>query len=169
MKLVPAQNGWLCPSDPGEMGRGKPRWSVNAIEARIVSELFRGLDVLEIGTGLGVATKEIAKRARSVYTVDIDEWVKRVVVPELPGNVYFFQDIKDVPKNLDAVFIDGRHTYKQCKDDIEFSKKIIKKDGLFVFHDAKMQDVLRAIVESNLVATYIDTLAGMAVAWNRGE
>jgi SAM-dependent methyltransferase len=167
MRLVATYNGWLCPDDPGEPGRLEPRWSVNLIEARIVSELCRGLDVLEIGTGLGVSTKEIAKRAKSVYTVDIDRWVKKNVEPDLPDNVYFFDNIEKVLPILDAAFIDGLHSFNQCTADIQDARRIVKPDGLFIFHDMKMPEVFRAVMGSGLEVSCIDTYAGMALGWNK--
>jgi SAM-dependent methyltransferase len=167
MKLVPTYNGWLSPDDPGEPGRNAPRWSVNATEARIVSELCRGLDVLEIGTGLGVSTREIAKRAKHVYTVDVDPWVKKTVVPELPKNVTFFDDVLKVPSGVGAAFIDGFHSYDQCTQDIKDAGKLVKPDGLFIFHDMKIRGVFDAVTRSGLEVIYIETFAGMAMAWNK--
>jgi SAM-dependent methyltransferase len=165
MNLIPADNGFLCPDDPGEPGLGAKRWSVNPIEARIVSELCRGLDVLEIGTGLGISTKAIAKRARVVYTVDIDPWVKETVVPDLPENVKFFDNIQDIPHDLDVVFIDGLHSFQQCNKDIRDARKVLKPDGLYIFHDAKMSGVANAIKGSGLTIVPIETSMGMVMAW----
>jgi hypothetical protein len=166
-KLIPAGNGWLCPDDPGEPGRDSPRWSVNADEARLVSVLCRGLTVLEIGTGLGVSTKEIAKRAKLVYTVDIDPWVKKAIAPRLPVNARFFESLEGVPSNLDIAFIDGLHEYNQCRQDIKDARTLVKKDGLFIFHDMKMEAVFNAVRDSGLAYYLIRTEAGMAIAWNK--
>lgn len=165
-KLVPAPNGMMCKEDPGEPNVGKPRWSVNAIEARMVSELCRGLEVLEIGTGLGVSTKEIAKRARFVYTVDVDQWVEKTIAPTLPTNVSFYKDTRYIRVGLDAAFIDGFHSFEQCKKDIIEARRIVKQDGLFIFHDMKISGVMRAVMNSGLKVVYIETYAGMAVGWN---
>ena len=159
MELALAPNGYMCPDDT------KQRWSVNEIEARIVSELCRGLDVLEIGTGLGVSTKAIASQARHVYTVDVDRWVKDNVVPALPENVTFLDDVRDVP-NVDAAFIDGSHTYQQCKKDIRSSRKVVKTGGIYIFHDVKIEAVALAIRQSNFkAAVWIETYAGLALAY----
>ncbi len=48
-----------------------------------IEALVRGLDVLEIGTGLGVSTEWMARTAHSVVTVDIDPWVWKHVFPYL--------------------------------------------------------------------------------------
>jgi predicted O-methyltransferase YrrM len=168
MKLIPApnNNGWICPNDPGEPGRNLPRWSVGDREARIVSELMRGLIVLEIGTGLGVSTKEIAKRAKFVYTVDIDPWVKENIAPTLPENVQFFQERKDVPGKVDAAFIDGFHSFEQCGKDILFVRKLVRPGGLIVFHDLYIAGIKEAIIKSGLEGAEIRTPCGIAITWN---
>ena len=165
MRLVKVPNGWLCPDDPGEPQGGK-RWSINSVEARVLSELFRNLRVLEIGTGLGVSTKGIAKTALEVHTVDIDEWVEKTVAPELPENCKFYRDVTRVPRPLDAAFIDGLHTKEQCSKDIVITRKIVKKGGIIVFHDTHIQDVYDAIAESEMYGVEIKTFAGMAMVWN---
>lgn len=168
MNLVPTENGYKCLNDPGEFNpdghRDGARWSVNEGEARLVSELCRGLRVLEIGTGLGVSTRQIAMLAKIVHTVDIDIWVKNNV--ELPENAIFYNNIKDVPTGLDAAFIDGLHSYEQCKADIIDAKRIVKKGGLIVFHDTKMSTIRKAIEDSNINGYHIDTPVGMAIGWN---
>jgi len=165
-RLEPTYNGYLCPEDPGEPGLNEPRWSVNETEARILSELFRGLNVLEIGTGLGVSTNKIAEKAKHVHTVDIDPWVKKIVTPALAENVTFYESLDNVPVGLDGAFIDGRHSYDQCTQDIKNCRRIVKLGGLIVFHDAKLEPVFYAVRDSKLKATSIITYAGMAMAWN---
>ena len=165
-RLVPTHNGFLCPEDPGEPGSNDKRWSVNDTEARILSELFKGLDVLEIGTGLGVSTNKIAERARRVHSVDIDPWVKKTVVPTLAKNVIFYESLDKVPSGLDGAFIDGLHSYEQCSQDIRDCRRLVKPGGLIVFHDAKLEPVFYAVRDSGLKATSIITWAGMAMAWN---
>lgn len=165
-RLVPTYNGFLCPEDPGEPGRNSQRWSVNETEGRILSELFRCLRVLEIGTGLGVSTNIIARKAEHVYTVDIDPWVKVTVVPTLADNVTFYESLEGVPTNLDGAFIDGQHSYDHCTQDIKDCRRLVKPGGLIVLHDAKMEPVFYAVRDSGLKATSIITYAGMAMAWN---
>lgn len=169
MKLEPAPNGYLCPDDPGEPGLGKQRWSVNNMEARIVSELFKGDIVLEIGTGLGVSTRAIAEKASFVHTVDVDKWVKENVVPGLPDNVMFYETTDKVPHLLDGAFIDGLHTYSQCCLDIIEARKRVKKGGLIVLHDANMAQIRKAIVDSKMECYEIKTVAGIAFGWNDKE
>jgi len=165
LKLDPAPNGYLCRDDPGEPGRLEQRWSVNDGEARLLSELLYGRNVLEIGTGLGVSTRKIAETALTVHTVDIDLWVKENVAPTLPGNVTFYDDILRVPTGLDAAFIDGSHKADQCSRDIEDAIRIVGH-GMIVFHDANQEGVTRAIQKSRLTfCAYVRTEAGMGIGW----
>jgi len=48
---------------------------------------------------------------------------------------------------FDLVFVDGMHDYEQVKLDIQLSWRLIKDDGLFVFHDHNLSNVYRAIIE----------------------
>jgi predicted nicotinamide N-methyase len=168
LELLPT-TAFFCPDDPGEPGLGAKRWSVCSAEARILSELFRGLDVLEIGTGLGISTNTMAEKARSVHTVDIDPWVERYVVPTLANNVHFYKNINRVIRPLDAAFIDGLHSTEQCAKDIKEAMKIVKNGGLIVLHDANMNSIRRAIIDNGLECYEIKTNAGMAFGWNDKE
>jgi predicted O-methyltransferase YrrM len=38
---------------------------------------------------------------------------------------------------LDLLFIDGDHTYRGCKGDFDLYQKIVRKNGLIVFHDIR--------------------------------
>ena len=165
LHLEKAGNGFYCPEDPGEPGLGEKRWSTDLGEARIVSELLKGLEVLEIGTGLGVSTKIIAEKAYWVHTVDVDQWVKDNVVNDLPRNTSFYTDIAKVPMMIEGAFIDGLHTYEQCLIDIANAKFHVQKGGLLIFHDANMPAIHQAVVDSGLVCYYIKTPAGIAFGW----
>jgi hypothetical protein len=165
IKLVKAPSGYKCESDPGEPG-GDQRWSVNDNEARLLSELFRNLKVLEIGTGLGVSTRKIAETARAVITVDVDKWVADNVAPDLPSNVRFVSDVNTIQVTLDAAFLDGYHGYESTMQNIKDARRIVKKGGLIVLHDLYMRTVYNAIIDSHLESIEIRTFAGMTVAWN---
>ena len=167
LEFVKEENGWSCSADPGEPGYDSKlkRWSVGGTEARLLSELFRGLTVLEIGTGLGVSTRGIATTAVLVHTIDIDPWVKKHVAPDLPENVVFHDSREFIPK-VDATFIDGLHTYEQCCLDMEFAKEKTKPGGLIVLHDFNGKEIQDAIGEANLFGFQIVTGAGMALLWN---
>jgi predicted O-methyltransferase YrrM len=157
----------MCSTDPGEPGRlCKKRWSVNKDEARILSELFRGLTILEIGTGLGISTNKMAETAKMVYTVDVDPWVEKEVAPTLAKNVVFVNNLSKVIGRFDAAFIDGLHTYNQCMEDIADVKTMVKHGGLIVLHDSRMMAIRNAVIDSKLDGYEIQTQAGMVLTWN---
>jgi len=159
-------NGWYCPDDPGEPGTEQKRLSINDIEGRLLSALVRGLDVLEIGTGLGVSAEWMARTAHSVVTVDVDPWVWEHVFPCLTSKIIAFRDTINLTHDYDACFIDGLHTFEQCAADIITARKHVKRGGLIILHDLYIEPVRMALLDSGLRYVHIQTKAGMAVAWN---
>ena len=165
--LKPAPNGYMSPQDPGEPGRNQPRWSVNDVEARIIGELCRGLNVLEIGTGLGISSKAIAQKANSLHTVDIDPWVIKNIHPELIklGNVITWSEMP-MHGEANALFLDGFHEYNQVKKDIAAVRPLLVKGAIMIFHDLYIDGVYRGIIDSGLTPLHIQTTAGIGVCWN---
>lgn len=169
MKLIPSPiNGYACPDDPGEPGTRQPRLSVNDHEARLLAELLRGRWVLEIGTGLGVATRVIAAATERIITVDIDPWVKENIVPTLPEHVQFVSDIDSIKVLhwFDAAFVDGLHSYQAVMQDIVNVRRLVKRGGLLIFHDLYLPPVEQALIDSGVAFTHVQSAAGIAVAWN---
>lgn len=128
---------WEHPDDPGEPSTGVRRLSVTDTEAAILSGLAAGKMVIEIGTGLGVSTRALARWASVVYTIDVDEWVFRNIMPTLPENVTAVTDRAHfhAGKAFDLVFIDGDHSGEAVKADLRFARQLCR--GLIVCHDAK--------------------------------
>jgi predicted O-methyltransferase YrrM len=161
-------NGYACPDDPGEIGTGQPRLSINDNEeGKLLASLAEDKNVLEIGTGLGVSTCILADTARHVYTFDIDPWVIDNVfsgILEKYANVYCNPDIK-ICQLMDMAFIDGLHTQEQCAKDIELCKQHVKPGGMIVFHDLYIQGVQAAVMHSGLPFVHVQTRAGMALAF----
>lgn len=170
--LKPAPNGYMSPQDPGEPGRNQPRWSVNDVEARIVGELCRGLHVLEIGTGLGVSTRAIAKTAMQIATIDIDPFVQKMVFPELQRELgdkvlcYAELDFTWQHVGFSAFFLDGLHEYNQVKKDIAAACPLLTHGAIMIFHDLYIDGVYRGIIDSGLTPLHIQTVAGIGVCWN---
>ena len=108
----------------------------------ILANLASRLRVLEIGTGLGVSTRALASRAKSVVTVDPDPWV---VAPDLP-NVTLLREPPDDCSAFDLAFIDGNHCVDAVVGDIRLCSRIPK----LVLHDTDMQDVQDAIRQCGL-------------------
>lgn len=135
------EGNFSCPDDPGEPYSMAKRRSVTLDEAKILSELSRDKVVLEIGTGLGVSTREMAIYAKVVYSVDIDPWTHKF---KFPNNVVL---CTEVPRGIkfDLAFIDGSHLYHHIMDDIA------KVDAdLIVIHDYYLPNVARAVKNSGL-------------------
>lgn len=161
-------NGYYSPQDKGEPGREQPRLSISDQEGRIISELVRGLNVIEIGTGLGVSTKWLASKAQHVYTCDIDPWVQENIWPTLPTNVECSSTLVNIYiEKADAAFIDGRHEYAFVMADIATVKELVKPGGLLIFHDLYLPDVIRALSDSAIEFMHIQSGGGIAVAWNQ--
>lgn len=143
MTLVRTEDGnYLCPDDPGEPGYPihEKRRSVTDEEGEILAGLASGQHVIEIGTGLAVATRYMARTALMLVTVDVDSWVTD------PGiaNVMF---VRDVPQGqrFDFAFIDGNHQYAAVMQDIAR----VNADSI-ALHDAYIDGVRRAALDSGL-------------------
>lgn len=126
---------WEHPDDPGEPSTGVRRLSVTDTEAAILSTIAAGKSVLEIGTGLGVSTRALARWAEIVYTLDIDEWVFKTILPTLPENVVGITDRNIKGRLFDVVFIDGDHSAAAVTDDLRFAREVCQ--GVIVCHDSK--------------------------------
>lgn len=55
--------------------------------------------------------------------------------------------VDSIPNNLDFVYIDGNHSYKYVKKDIELYYKKIKKGGILGGHDITIPSVAKAVCE----------------------
>ena len=56
--------------------------------------------------------------------------------------------VGDVPNNLDFVYVDGNHSYKYCKNDMELYWEKIKKGGILAGHDiVTRKGVMKAFCE----------------------
>lgn len=137
MNLEQLRNGsYVDPSDTGEPSTGVRRVSITDEEGAILAELADGRRVLEIGTGLGVSTRWLARTAGQVVTHDIDHWVHDNVWPTLPPNVVTVDDRGDIVGRFDVVFIDGDHSKSALRADILFAESVLADDGVIVAHDA---------------------------------
>lgn len=144
MRLIKTEyRNYYSPDDPGERGYDEvlPRYSVTDEEVEILSKLASGKNVLEIGTGLGVSTRALAKTAIRVVSVDIDPWTHSFA---FPSNVKLVKTIPD--EHFELVFIDGLHKFESVVADIETCK-----GDLFVLHDCYLEGVALAIQYTALV------------------
>lgn len=153
---------WRRDDDPGEPSTGKPRLSVTDLEASILSALVHNLTVVEIGTGLGVSTKALARTANRVHTVDIDPWVHSDVWPTLPPNVIRHKDTSKLPAVVDAMFIDGDHSTAATAADI--AEAMARSMLLILIHDVKYPSVRQALPEPDKWLI-LPTEHGIGVRW----
>lgn len=162
-------NGYYCPADPGEPGPlHDRRLSVNDQEARIMALFTAGKNALEIGTGLGVATRAIAASAARLVTVDIDAWAQENVFPDLRAAGVTCLDSLDglAAASFDVAFIDGCHQYESVAADLDEVRRLVRPGGVLLFHDDKLIGVYQALQESRLEWVHIETVAGIGLAWN---
>lgn len=161
MNLEVLSNGAVrCPDDPGEPGYDvlSRRISITPHEANLLSILAYGRFVVEIGTGLGVSTRAMAKTAALVSTVDVDQWVHENIWPTLPQqNVLTYQNVKNVTPGIDMAFIDGLHTAEALAADIDTVLPMMEGSGLLVFHDVNM-----AVVRDTILSRFPDRLFFLA-------
>lgn len=129
-------------------------------------------DIIEIGsfkgkstTALGLGSKWISKRKRSIYAIDpfipnesyhdnyfndFDKNIKDVHLENyvIPIKHYSQDAIAECPERISALFIDGNHNYLNVKQDIQLYAPRVVADGLIAFHDYNIYpDVKRAVNE----------------------
>ncbi len=133
-------------------------WLYNEAEEQFLYDSLRP-DFTVLEWGAGGSTIEIAKRVKSLYSVEHNfEWFKKVL-KEMPGNVNLFwcprnheeapahdgtyDDYKDYilyPERFgvqfDVVYIDGR-ARPYCAQD---AVKLLKPGGVILMHDYKNPD-----------------------------
>lgn len=147
--------------DPGEPTTGAPRVPIDLLEAEILAALMTGRRVLEIGTGLGVATRAMAETAAEVHTVDIDPWVHEEIWPALPPNVRCSAGLP--AGEFDAAFIDGDHSTDAVRRDVITARSMLTAGGVIVAHDVLVQHVWAGLEGSGWRT--IHTKYGLGVLW----
>lgn len=155
---------WVSQIDPGEPGCGKPRISITNDEGEFLESMAAGCFVLEIGTGLGISTRYLARHAELVYTIDCDAWVQKHVFPTLDdlGNVCHSATIPDDLDGVDLGFIDGCHHPDEIQKDITRIRPYILAGGSLVFHDANVESI-RELFRAAGVVRYIASEHGLGV------
>ena len=112
----------------------------------LLTQLERPNAILEIGTGRGDSTIAFADACLinghgHIFTVDIKEAKeakKALKDSYVESAVTFIQgDSLKIPIDgqFDIIFIDGLHTYKQVKAEIEKFVKMLSSSGMMIFHD----------------------------------
>lgn len=158
-----AYGSYTHPDDPGEPATKSPRISVTDDEAELLAYFADGKTVLEIGTGLGVSTRALARHATMVDTLDTDPWVRQHVWPillELPVN--FLVERHDPMGIYEMVFIDGEHKTVDTREDIAYACTACAR-GMIVVHDTNMDTVKDALVGYDW--HHIPTYHGMGIIY----
>ena len=128
----------------------------------LINDLPSGIVMAEIGCWRGESADIFLSsgKVKKFYAVDIwrakncdlaekefDQRIgKRAVKLKMPMR----EALKYIKEKLDFIYIDGSHTYQAVKEDIYYSKRIIKVGGIIGGHDYcdKYKDrVVRAVDE----------------------
>lgn len=130
--------------------------------------------MIEIGSYVGESTEIFAKNFKKVISIDpyINDYDKNDPACEYMDLTEVYKIFKSVISNydnilhirktsddaiediknieVDLIYIDGLHTYKQVSKDIENYKKLVKKSGFITGHDYHpvWQGVVDAIHEA---------------------
>ena len=143
--------------------KGIPRFSIKRIKKMFGNKLLVGA---EIGVYTGKHAKNILKilNMKKLYLIDpyedyedsvgYLEESKEKARHRLRGfeNIEWVRKkssdaVKNIPDDLDFVYIDGNHTYKFVKEDIENYYKKLRKGGVLCGHDIDTSSVLKALAE----------------------
>lgn len=135
-----------------------PRLSTKLIKQSLGSNLVG----VEIGTDKGINAKNILENLpiKKLFLIDPyegyyyknSERKAEIRLRKWKDNVIFIKKkssdaIKEIPNNLDFVYVDGDHSYKIVKEDLENYYKKIKKGGILSGHDINQKGVYRAVSE----------------------
>jgi len=141
---------------------------------KFVKENLKGnLIIAEVGLFLGINAENILENlnVKKIYLIDsyhyndddgsgIPQLDLKEAEKEARERLSKFKDIeivfikktsdeavKDLPNNLDFIYIDGDHNYKQVKKDINNYYKKVRKGGVLGGHDISMKGVHKSFVE----------------------
>ena len=123
----------------------------------------------EIGSYIGASASFFGAAAsfKEGIVHCVDTWDNRAMDPEPPRDTYaeFLNNTQRfqpyivphrgeasavasaIPSELDALFIDGDHSYKMVKLDLRVYGPRIKPGGFLLLHDCKVESVKRALDE----------------------
>lgn len=117
---------------------------------RTVAEVEEPDFIFESGTANGFSTMWLAMYGCDVYTFDPVSRAKVWDIEGKPSHIHYTKDVFDImpeiAQNLPGkklFFIDGLHTSKGVKDDLDAVKKVVSRDDVVVFHDLNIRHVVR--------------------------
>lgn len=135
-----------------------PRFSTKIIKRNLRKDLIGA----EIGTDKGVNAKNILENLsiQKLYLIDPyedtlskkSEKSAKKMLRKWKNKIIFIKKrssdaVKDIPDNLDFVYVDGDHSYEVVNEDIKDYYKKIKKGGILSGHDIDQKGVYRAVSE----------------------
>lgn len=136
----------------------------------LVGSCARGAEILEIGSYYGASTCYVGTAVKQIAgtLICVDTWGNETM-PEGSKDTYdvFTKNTAplssvisvrrkpseelskaDLPDKLDMVFIDGDHSYKSVKTDVNTVTSLVIDNGILAFHDIKwFQGVSRVVGE----------------------
>lgn len=127
---------------------------LSADEGRCLADYATGKNVLEIGSYKGRSTACMSQVAKSVYCIDpfdgratpnpeetlhqflanVKKYSGACTVVYFVGTAAEYLDSRP-PNTFDVVFIDGDHSPAAVKEDVRCALKLLRPDGLLMFHD----------------------------------
>jgi len=153
--LARARQAWRAEPAAEPIFAGEIPSTTTEAECRRLSELARGLPVLEVGSYFGRSTVALASTARAVHTVDVHpsddigaelETTLAALVENLDRydlrhkvvvHVGFSQLILPMlrPESFDLAFLDAQHQREPVEEDLAALLPLMRERGVVAFHD----------------------------------
>lgn len=120
---------------------------------RHFNKLGNNLIGLEIGVDKGDNAKVLLRELslKKLLLVDTNFKPEAETLIEDKRTIFYYGDSDWVSKilkvKLDFAYIDGDHSYKQVKRDIENYWKLLRRGGILAGHDINQSEVFKAVSE----------------------
>jgi SAM-dependent methyltransferase len=100
----------------------------------------KNFKVLELGVNNGISTEVFCRYSNSVVAVDFQktENIERILSENKNLTFHqmrFSEFYKENTLDFDLIYIDGSHEYRDVKEDIQNSLRIIRSGGIISGHD----------------------------------
>jgi len=138
--------------------------------ATFVKKYFKGkpINCIEIGTHRGESAEFLLRTNPNIQKIYcVDPYEKEFIIDGKSASIHFRKAKKRLSKfnvkfvlktsdeavklfkknSIDYIYIDGLHTYKQVKKDIENYFPILKKGGIMAGNDIERPQIVKALFE----------------------